>query len=447
MQISSISHSLRAPQIDSTPPPQQEPPEEPPSDTFEAGRLVRHATRWGLAAVGGALGAAAGAAAGAVVGGALGAVIGYQGQPSLEFEFLKPLSNVAGMGGSYVHGKAEKLGKWPARILGASAGLVTGAAIGTAGMAWAGLDLGARQGLKLVDPPPKGPDTDPRKTYERGWGPQLPTPDGEIKQNQHHFLYNRAALQTLAHDAQNDPEMAEINTLFESDPEYAQMLQMGGWNLDTFLGNPLPGVSPSTFHHFTEPFWPGFKSAEWQCRQAYDRASDAWKEGDRKLAVYYLGAAVHLVQDVSLPQHAVGEVTYVGKMLGHQMMEGWSESQFARMGPAPSEGGLYIDASTPEEYVAAVSAESAAEYKGAVTDALRYVKHRRAKADQGLPTDHANQTDFDSEPYANTLDRAVRHTPGFFRMFFRDMAAQGFPINPGSAPGAQEQSEKPPAPK
>lgn len=446
MRISSVHRSYSAPQTRSAPPPEQDPPESP-QDSSRLGRLARSAARYTLAAVGGALGTVAGAAAGALVGGAIGAVVGFQGEVSLEMEFLKPLSNVAGLGGSYVHGKVEKVGKLPARILGAAAGLASGALIGTLGMAWAGLDLGARQGLKLIEAPAAAPDNDPRKSYERGWGTQIPTPDGEIEQNQHHFLYNGAALQALAHDAQTDPEMAEINALFQSDPEYVDMLQMGGWNLDTYLGSPMPGVSPATFHHFTEPFWPGFKSAEWQSRQCYDRAADAWKDGDRKLAVYYLGAAVHLVQDVSLPQHAIGEVAYVGKMLGHQMMESWSESQFARLRPAASEGGLYLDADTPEEYVQAVSAESSAEYGGAVSDALRYVKHRRAKADEGLSTDHASQTDFNSDAYKNTLSRAVRHTPGFFRMFFRDMAAQGFPINPGAAPGAQVPTEKQPAPK
>lgn len=398
------------------------------TDKVELG--LRTTARFALGALGATAGAVAGAVAGAAVGAGIGGVIGWQGKVPLQLEFLRPLSDVAGLGGKAAQNKLEPLvGKTAAGVLGAAAGIVSGAVIGTLGTAWAGVDLGARLASKLVAPGEKGPDNDPRPTYERGWGAQIPTPDGEIEEDQHHFLYNTAAFEVLENDAKVDPEMAEINDFLNSDPEYKKNIQMGGWNLDTFLGTPLPGVSPSTFHHFTEAFMPGFKTAAWQTRQCYDKAADAWKAGDRSQAMYYLGAAVHLPQDVSLPQHAVSQVAYIGKMLGHQMMEHWAESQFDRLKPADDAHGRYIDANTPEEYVAKVSAESTSEYGDAVKDAWRYVEHRVEKQKKGLPTDDKSQTDFDSEPYANTMKRAVEITPGFFRMFFRDMKAQGYPIN------------------
>ena len=373
--------------------------------------------------------AVAGAVAGSLVGAGLGAVIGHQGAVPMQLEILRPLSDVAGIAGKAVHQKVEPaLGKTAAGILGAVSGAVSGAVIGTLGVAWAGVDLGGRLAQKLVAPGPEGPDNDPRASYERGRGKQIPTPDGEIEENQHHFLYNKAAFQLLEHDAKSDPEMAKINDFLNSDPDYKRNIQMGGWNLDTFLGNPLPGVSPATFHHFSESFWPGFKTAGWQSRQCYDKAADAWKAGDRQEAMYYLGAAVHLAQDVSLPQHAVSGVTYIGKMVGHQMMEHWAESQFDRLKPGPSASGRYMQAEGPEDFVAQVSTESEADYGLAAKEAWRYVEHRLEKQRRGLPTDDKSQTDFPSQAYARTVKRAVQITPGFFRMFFRDMEKQGHPI-------------------
>ncbi|MBI3927754.1 MAG: hypothetical protein HY319_19595 [Armatimonadetes bacterium] len=398
---------------------------------------VKKALRLAVGTAGAAAGAVAGAVAGVAVGGALGAIIGICGAPPLSLEWLQPLHNVAGMPGQITHGKVEalasrlagpRIGRIAGAVAGGLVGTAAGALIGGVGVGLAGADIVARQAVKLVPRPEPGPDTDPRPTYERGWGKQIPEPDGVIREDQHHFLYNNAAMDVLAQDAARDPEMARIQQFLQSDPEYHRMIQMGGWNLDSYLGSPAPGVSPATFHHFTEPFMPGFKPAAWQARQCYDKAADSWKAGDRKAAMYYLGAAVHIAQDVALPQHAIGEVSFVGKMIGHQMMENWAESQFDRLKPAPGEGGAYPDARTPEEFVEQISREATAEYGQAVRDAFRYVGHRVEKERQGLPTDHASQTDFQSEVYGHTMKRAVRLTPGFFRMFFRDMEAQGYPI-------------------
>lgn len=426
-------HHTNTPRSFSAPnPPAQAAPE--PDDTVQLGGLLKKTGRFALGVAGGVAGTALGALAGLPLGASMGAIMGWNGGATLATETLQPLSNVAGIAGQYVNRKLG--GGTAASIAGAMVGTATGGVIGVLGTAFAGADAGARQGLRLADallgPAEPRPRDDSRPTYEQGWGKQIPEPDGVIREDQHHFLYNGAALDTLAHLATSDPEMAAIHRLFESDADYEKQFQMGGWNLDSYLGSPFPGVSPATFHHFAEPFWPGFKAAGWQSRQCYDKAADCWKAGDRKAAVYYLGAAVHIAQDVSLPQHAVPQVSFIGKMVGHQMMENWAESQFDRLKPAPEEGARTIDASTPEEFVDKVATEAAAEYGAAVKDAFRYTAHRQEKARQGLPTDHASQTDFESDPYRNTMRRAVQITPDFLRMFFRDMAAQGYPLEPAA---------------
>lgn len=413
----------------------------PPSADLEPRDVLEKGARLAAGIGGGALGAAAGLATGIPLGAGLGAVQGVRGDSPLELEILQPMQSVAGLGGVAAHKIARKavtrlLGERAGRIAGAVAGgligAATGAVIGALGMAVAGGDAGARLGLKgadaLLGPPEEKPDSDPRKTYERGRGAQVPTPDGVIRQDQHHFLYNNAAMAVLAHDAATDPFMAKIHTFLTSDPALLDQLQMGGWNMDTFLGEPVEHVNLSTFHHFEEPFMPGMKSAGWQARQAYDKAVDCWKAGDRKGAVYYLGASVHLAQDVALPQHAVKGVSFVGKMTGHQMMEEWCEAQAPRLNPPAALGGVYLAASGPEDFVAKVAAEAAADYGAAVKDAGRYVGHRREKARQGAPTDPPSQTDFQSDVYKNAWQRAVRITPGFFRMFFEDVERQGYPV-------------------
>lgn len=421
-------------------------PKAPPApaaspETLEPRDVLEKAGRVAAGVGGGLLGAAAGAATGIPLGIGLGAVQGVRGGSPMEFEILQPMQSVAGLGGVAAHKFAEKsvgrlLGERAGRIAGAVAGGIvgaaTGAVIGAIGMAVAGGDAGARLGLKgasaLLGPAPQKPDTDPRPSYERGRGPQVPTPDGNIRQDQHHFLYNNAAMTVLAADAAKDPFMAKIHTFLTSDPALLDQMQMGGWNMDTFLGSPLPHVNLSTFHHFEEPFMPGMKSAGWQARQAYDKAVDCWKAGDRRMAVYYLGASVHLAQDVALPQHAVKGVGFVGKMAGHQMMEEWAESQAGQLNPPAALGGIYLQAAGPEEFVATVAAAAAADYGSAVKDAGRYVGHRREKARAGKPTDPPSQSDFQSETYKTAWQRAVRITPGFFRMFFEDVERQGYPI-------------------
>lgn len=60
--------------------------------------------------------------------------------------------------------------------------------------------------------------------------------------------------------------------------------------------------------HFYNPFKKrglyGRKSAMDLAREYYKNAINYWKYGDKKMGMFFLGAAVHIVQDMTVPQHA-----------------------------------------------------------------------------------------------------------------------------------------------
>ena len=39
------------------------------------------------------------------------------------------------------------------------------------------------------------------------------------------------------------------------------------------------------------------------CRDYYDKAIRYWKNGNAEKAMFYMGAALHMIQDVTIPQH------------------------------------------------------------------------------------------------------------------------------------------------
>lgn len=60
--------------------------------------------------------------------------------------------------------------------------------------------------------------------------------------------------------------------------------------------------------HFYNPFKKrglyGRKNAMDLGSQYYSNALNAWKYGDKKMGMFYLGAAIHIIQDMTVPQHA-----------------------------------------------------------------------------------------------------------------------------------------------
>ncbi|MDA8334930.1 MAG: zinc dependent phospholipase C family protein [Peptococcaceae bacterium] len=93
--------------------------------------------------------------------------------------------------------------------------------------------------------------------------------------------------------------------------------------------------------------WPG---AAGECDRYFGRAAACWRRGRLDRSLFYLGAAVHLVQDLCVPYHS-GRVPFNG----HQVFEKWAEEH--RLGFRAAEG-IYRRAPDPSGWVRANAMES-----------------------------------------------------------------------------------------
>lgn len=392
--------------------------------------MLRYIIGFILSSAGGLIGAMSGIPFGAFLGTMKGGNL-----LKLEQEFLKPMHSFTGHFGSvvrevlinYIPGdETNPQGRTRViSIIGGIAGGATGWFIGMIGFALAGVESGWRLAEILVEPihrifegrNPNIPEERSRTNRRR-----LPKPTASpVNCDQHHWYYNQHVMKLLARDAEKSKTVQGIYELFESDESYLEALQQGGWELDTFMGEPFPNINLATLEHFREPFFPGLKSASRVAREAYDEAIEQWQNGNEVRAVYYLGASTHIIQDIAFPQHAVRGVSFLGKMLGHQMMERWTEVHHRKLYPDPVRGGRYPPVNTPEAFVEYVGTESANDYRMAVYEALLYVQHRQRQKRKGKSVRHGNQDDFQSTIYRKAVTRAVRCTTGYFAMFFREV--------------------------
>jgi phospholipase C len=65
----------------------------------------------------------------------------------------------------------------------------------------------------------------------------------------------------------------------------------------------------------------GCRDARLECEYHWQKALKSWRIGKYERAFFYLGAAVHLVQDLCVPHHAKGIL-----LDGHQEYEDWAEA-------------------------------------------------------------------------------------------------------------------------
>lgn len=105
--------------------------------------------------------------------------------------------------------------------------------------------------------------------------------------------------------------------------EYAQIL-------DKFLNHLNGGVKWAdqglrNTAHFYQPDLskglPACRDARMECEYHWQKAMKSWRKGKYERAFFYLGAAVHLVQDLCVPHHAKGIL-----LDGHQEYEDWAEA-------------------------------------------------------------------------------------------------------------------------
>lgn len=101
----------------------------------------------------------------------------------------------------------------------------------------------------------------------------------------------------------------------------------------------LHGQLPDHFHNWWTHqgrWWIVGGSAADGAELAFTHATDAWSAGDRADAVYWLGAALHLVDDACVPQHE-----FYGLNVYHHQYERWV--QIHQDDLAVTSGGIYAD--------------------------------------------------------------------------------------------------------
>lgn len=188
-----------------------------------------------------------------------------------------------------------------------------------------------------------------------------------------HVFCNRQARLILLNDGYK-----QVAQLFN---RYGNQLDKGVVWADRFLR--------STTHHYDPSTGRGvwlLPSAAQKCRVYFQKAFAFWRKGKYARAMFFLGAAAHLVQDACVPHHACCRM-----FDGHLEYEKWAKENKHHYGV--NAGGLYNRADSPEGWVA-VNARVAREY-------YRYVKSPGSEEDYHAAT-------------AVLLALAQRSTAGFF---------------------------------
>lgn len=101
--------------------------------------------------------------------------------------------------------------------------------------------------------------------------------------------------------------------------------------------------------HFYNPYTHkglyGCKSSRQKFARYYSCANVYWDSGDKEMAMTYLGAAAHLIQDSTVPQHG-----NVNLLKSHRKFETWIKKihdNFENF--AATDGGIYLD--SPYMYI------------------------------------------------------------------------------------------------
>ncbi|OPX84279.1 MAG: Phospholipase C precursor [Pelotomaculum sp. PtaB.Bin104] len=198
-----------------------------------------------------------------------------------------------------------------------------------------------------------------------------------------HLFCNQQAVLIL----QQDGRSIEANIL----GKYIEIIDRGvlwadkGWkNLAHYL-DPTCGIGLGP--------WP---DAKFECRDYYKKALCYWQHGNKRKALFFLGAAVHLVQDLCVPHHAKGIA-----FCGHQEYERWVRKNYFEF--SVNKAGIYNVASNPAGWVE-INAKIARCYFPYVTPVSSETSYRLATG--------------------TLLPLAQRSTAGFFSFFLENCQAK-----------------------
>lgn len=139
----------------------------------------------------------------------------------------------------------------------------------------------------------------------------------------------------------------------------------------------------------------GFGDALKECQSYYAAALTWWKRRDKGKSVFYLGASCHLLQDMTVPQHA-----NIKLLKGHRKYERWVVRAYNCCDRFKCDsGGMYLE--TINDFIDK-NARIAIE-------AYEYSIHKKNLEDK-----FSSITDI-------VLSQAQRSTAGFLNMFYRDV--------------------------
>ena len=128
----------------------------------------------------------------------------------------------------------------------------------------------------------------------------------------------------------------------------------------------------------------------------YTKAITLWKYSDKKKAMFFLGAAIHIVQDMTVPQHA-----NVKLLDDHHQFESFVKKAYKDLEGFNNDKGPYI-LDNIEDYVrfnTRVSLKVYRKFKNIQEDECRYFRTLRC-----------------------TLPLAKRTTAGVFLLFYNDIS-------------------------
>lgn len=146
-----------------------------------------------------------------------------------------------------------------------------------------------------------------------------------------HFMINRHARLILKTDGYvKTAEMVE---------RYSEEIDRGvSWADDGFK-NMAHFLNPNT-----EKGLYGWTNGIIECNLFWNKAIENWRTGNREKAFFYLGASIHLVQDLCVPHHAMGVL-----FDGHQDYEDWVKNHKYNYGI--EKGGIYDLGFRPEDWI------------------------------------------------------------------------------------------------
>ena len=127
----------------------------------------------------------------------------------------------------------------------------------------------------------------------------------------------------------------------------AQFYRMFAGQLDSGVVWIDTGLKSICHHYDPETgggmwLWP---SAAVKCLEFFNRSLKLWRDKKHARAMFFLGAATHLVQDVCVPHHASCRV-----FSGHRDYENWAEKRKEQY--MIESGGIYGVSGSPEKWVA-----------------------------------------------------------------------------------------------